>query len=124
VVKFLLDANLSPKVARYLVEEFDFDIVSLQGKRLGELPDHEVIRLALAEQRVIITLDRDFSDYYLASPGRSVGIVYLDLPNALRNNPDIIRILSDFFAHQATNIDLELSMVVIREDTIEIHHRI
>jgi predicted nuclease of predicted toxin-antitoxin system len=53
--KFLLDANLSPRVARFLVEQFQLDVTSLQGQGLGELPDHEVIRLARQQGRVIIT---------------------------------------------------------------------
>jgi predicted nuclease of predicted toxin-antitoxin system len=45
-VRFLLDANLSPRVARALTEQFNLDVTTLQGQGLGELPDHEVIRLA------------------------------------------------------------------------------
>jgi predicted nuclease of predicted toxin-antitoxin system len=122
VVKFLLDANLSPRVARFLTEQFQLDIESLQGQRLGELPDHEVIKLARQQERVIITMDQDYSDYFLASPRPTIGIIHLELPNRLRYIPAINQILSDFFAHHAETIDLEHALVVIREDSVIIHH--
>jgi predicted nuclease of predicted toxin-antitoxin system len=119
--RYLLDANLSPRVARFLARRFQFDIVSLQGQRLGELPDHEVVSLARHEGRVIITMDRDFSNYFLTSSRPTVGIIYLDIPNRLRYISEINRILNDFFRHDAKNIDLEHSLVIVSEDSVVIH---
>lgn len=121
-VKFLLDANLSPRVARFLAEQFQLDVTSLQGQGLGELPDHEVIKLARQQGRVIITLDQDYSDYFLSTPRRPIGIIHLDLPSRLRYIPAINRLLADFFTHHAATIDLEHSLVVIREEGVVIHH--
>lgn len=59
--KFLLDANLSPKHGRYLSMRFGLDVESLLTRGLGELSDHEVLRLAKSSGRVVITLDRDFA---------------------------------------------------------------
>lgn len=122
VVKFLLDANLSSRVARSLNERFQMDIETLQGQGLGELPDHEVIKLARQQERVIITLDQDYSDYFLTTSRQPIGIIYLDLPNRLRYIPTIIQILVDFFSHHAATIDLDHALVVIREDSVTIHH--
>jgi hypothetical protein len=47
--------------------------------------------MRLEQDRVVVTLDRDFSDFYLTSPRPLIGVVYLDLPNRLRHNSDIIR---------------------------------
>jgi predicted nuclease of predicted toxin-antitoxin system len=121
VAKFLLDANLSPRVARFLADRFHLDVTSLQGQGLGQLPDHEVITLARRQGRVIITLDQDYSDYFLDAPRPPVGIIYLDLTSRLRYIPAINRVLADFFAHHAATIDLEDALVVIREDGIVIH---
>jgi predicted nuclease of predicted toxin-antitoxin system len=120
VAKFLLDANLSPRVGRFLTEHLHLDVVSLQGQRLGELPDHAVIRMARQQKRVIITLDRDYSDFYLALSGPPIGIIYLDLPNRLRYIPEINRLLATFFERHADTIDLEHSLVTIGEDLIVI----
>ena len=120
MAKFLLDANLSPRVARYLANQFQLDVISLQGQRLGELPDHKVIALARHQGRVIVTLDRDYSDYFLDAPRRDIGIIHLDLPVRLRNIPSIMSVLGDFFARHAETIDLEHSLVILREDQLVI----
>ena len=70
---------------------------------------------------MIITLDRDYSDWFFASPRQPIGIIHLDLPNRLRYIPAIIRLLADFFEHHAATIDLEHALVVIQEDRIVIH---
>ncbi len=112
-------ANLSPRVARFLANQVQRDVTSLQGQRRGELPDHEVIALARRLRRVIITLGRDYSDYFLDAPHRDIGTIYLDLPTRLRNIPAINQVLADFFARHAETIDLEHSLVILREDRLE-----
>jgi predicted nuclease of predicted toxin-antitoxin system len=122
VAKFLLDANLSPRVARMLAEQFQLDVTSLQGLQLGSLPDHEVIKLARQQGRVIITLDKDYSDYILDAPRQPIAIIHLDIPSRLRNIPAINRLLADFFSFHAATIDLEHVLVIIQEEGIVIHH--
>lgn len=122
--KFLLDANLSHKVARFLGRQCQLDVLSLHGQHLGELPDHEVIRLARTQGRVIITLDRDYAEYFSRTTHPNIGIIYLDLPNSLRYTPTINHILERFFRAQAATIDLEHSLVTIAESSITIVHRL
>ena len=74
-----------------------------------------------AQGRVIVTLDRDYSDWFHSSPRQPVGIIHLDLSNRLRNIPDINQLLATFFAKHAATIDLERSLVTIRDDGIVIH---
>jgi uncharacterized protein (DUF433 family) len=75
VAKFLLDANLSPKVGRFLRDQCGLDVVSLHGLGLGELPDTAVIRMVRDQQRVIITLDRDFAEYFYRTQEPDIGII-------------------------------------------------
>ena len=121
--KFLLDANLSPKTARFLTATFGFDVVALQASRLGELPDHEVGEMARSQGRVIITLDRDYLAVFARSHPSPVGIIYLDLPNTHRYIPAINRILERFFRTQAPTINLEQALVTITEASVSIVHR-
>jgi predicted nuclease of predicted toxin-antitoxin system len=120
---FLLDANLSPKIARFLQTHFDLDIVSIQRQRLGELPDHEVIKLARSTKRVVITLDRDYPEFFFRTRNPGIGVIYLDIPNELRRIPDVNRLLSEFFTLHASSIDLELSLVILTATEVRIHHR-
>jgi predicted nuclease of predicted toxin-antitoxin system len=121
VPTFLLDANLSPRVAKHLSRTLGLDVVALQGKRLGDLSDHAVIDLAQKERRVIITLDRDFSAYFRGSAQPTVGVIWMDIPNRLRFIPTINALLERFFREQAGEIDLDHSLVVIGEDEISIY---
>jgi predicted nuclease of predicted toxin-antitoxin system len=120
VACFLLDANLSPKVGRFLTQQLQLDVFSLQGQGLGQLPDHDVIRMARSTGRVIITLDGDFAEYFSRTQRPTIGIIYLDLPNPLRTIPEINRLLEAFFRQHAESVDLEHSLVIITEDKVRI----
>ena len=120
MTRFLLAANLSPKVGRFLARELQLDVVSLQGQRLSQLPDHEVIRMARSDRRVIITLDRDFSEFFHRTAQPDIGMIYLDLPNNHRTTPGINRVLEAFFRQSADGIDLEHSLVTITEHEVRI----
>jgi hypothetical protein len=85
------------------------------------LPDYEVLRLPRAEHRVIITLDRDFLEPYTTTGRVRQLIIYLDLPSSRRYVPQIIHVLDAFFGEQAADIDLDQSLVILREDLVEIH---
>ncbi len=57
-MRFLVDENAGPSIARWLREE-GHDVFSVYDSARG-LPDDEVIRLAFAENRILITSDKDF----------------------------------------------------------------
>ena len=76
--------------------------------------------MARSEGRVIITLDRDFAEYFHRTSRPNIGIVYLDLPNSLRNIPEINRVLEAFFKQSPHDIDLEHSLVTITEHEVRI----
>jgi predicted nuclease of predicted toxin-antitoxin system len=120
VTAFLLDANLSPKIARFLASEFGFDVLSLQHMGLGDILDHDVLRRASAMRRVVITLDSDFARLPGVAGKNSTGIIYLRLPNSLRYVPEIKVILGAFFRTHASSIDLEHSLVIITEHDVSI----
>lgn len=83
--------------SRFLTRQLSLDVVSLQGQGLGQLPDQEVIRMARSLGRVIVTLDRDFAEYFHRTQRLDIGIIYLDLPNPLSTIPQINRLLAAFF---------------------------
>jgi predicted nuclease of predicted toxin-antitoxin system len=120
VTKYLLDANLSPKVAKFLAIEFGFDVISLRREGKSELRDGEVMKLATSLRRGLITLDRDFALFSHHFGRATIGVVYLDLPNPLRNVPDINRILSTFFRIHARGVDLEHSLIIITENEVQV----
>jgi predicted nuclease of predicted toxin-antitoxin system len=120
VARFLLDANLSPKIAKFLSREIGLDVVSLHTVGLQSLSDPDVIRLARRQQRVIITLDRDFAEHFYRNLSPPIGVIYLNLPLTLRYISDINQLLSHFFTVHADTIDLDHCLVTLTGSTVQI----
>lgn len=119
--KFLLDANLSPRIARFLTRRHGIDVVSLITLGKGAIGDREVATFARREKRVIITLDRDFLEPYLATGQIAQGIIYLDLPSHQRYIPSIEAILETFFQHHAAELELDRVLIVLTADQVIVH---
>ncbi len=121
MTKFLLDANLSPQTSAYLSDTFHFDVSDLQSRQQGNLPDEDVVLLACAERRVIITFDKDFGEiYYLRERGK-VGVIVLRIED--QTVESVNKVLYTFFSEQAKDIDLTTSLVIIEPNTIRVMHK-
>ncbi|KKP46499.1 MAG: hypothetical protein UR39_C0010G0010 [Candidatus Woesebacteria bacterium GW2011_GWA1_33_30] len=80
MIKFLLDANLSPISSRFLNQR-GYHSKSITEEGLGYLEDIEIIKLAKKEKRIIITFDLDFGEIYHQKESSSTGIIVLRLEN-------------------------------------------
>jgi predicted nuclease of predicted toxin-antitoxin system len=72
-VKLLLDENLSPAHAARL-RETGHDAVAVLDVGLGGAADPVVREFALAEQRVLVTIDADFSHIVRFPPENTPGV--------------------------------------------------
>jgi predicted nuclease of predicted toxin-antitoxin system len=60
-MKFIIDEDLSPRVARYLCQEFCFDAIAVRDRGLLGATDLEVLDYAFNEERILVTANiRDF----------------------------------------------------------------
>jgi predicted nuclease of predicted toxin-antitoxin system len=60
-MKFRIDEDLSPRVARYLCQEFCFDAIAVRDRGLLGATDCEVLDYAFNEDRILVTANiRDF----------------------------------------------------------------
>jgi len=92
--RFKLDENL-PRDAEVLLRKAGHNVDTVLAERLGGEPDPTVLEAAKAEDRVLITLDLDFSDirryppsdypgiWVLRPSSQSIGSVAAMLGNAL-----------------------------------------
>lgn len=63
-MKFLIDEDLSPYVARYLCEKFLIDAVAIRDRGLLGVSDSKVLDYALDEDRILITANiSDFEKF-------------------------------------------------------------
>jgi predicted nuclease of predicted toxin-antitoxin system len=72
-LKFKLDENL-PDLVRQSLTALGFDAHTVAEEHLAGAPDDEVLQACVAEDRILITLDLDFSDIRAYPPGSYPGI--------------------------------------------------
>ena len=80
MLTLLLDENLPHSVATKL-RTVGFDVSTVADLQAGGAGDSEVLRLAAAARRVLVTRDLDFSDILRFPLGTHCGIVVIRLPN-------------------------------------------
>jgi predicted nuclease of predicted toxin-antitoxin system len=120
VAKFLLDANLSRKVASGLARQIGIDVQSALGIGIGQHPDHLIVQYAKRQGRVLISLDKDYESKDTGLFEQSSGVIYLKLPDGYRKIPLEIEIISDFLRDHANTIVLERSLVVVTPWKVEV----
>jgi predicted nuclease of predicted toxin-antitoxin system len=72
-VRFKLDENL-PRDVEVLLRDAGHDVRTVLAERLGGSADPRVLDACLTENRVLITLDLDFSDIRLYPPKGHKGV--------------------------------------------------
>ncbi len=83
-MKFLVDQQLPPALARYLQSE-GHDASHVRELGLNEAEDQVIWRLALANQQVVISKDEDFW-YRAIAPGSTGRLVWVRIGNCRRQN--------------------------------------
>ncbi len=75
-VRLLTDENVHPEVVRFL-EQQAFDVLDVRQHGLVGSSDRDLLRQAHAEQRTVVTHDRDFGRLVIAAEEAFYGILYL-----------------------------------------------
>ncbi len=75
-MKFLVDECISRSVVNFLKTKFDTKYVQDISSSIS---DDEVLELALAENRIIVTRDKDFGDIVFRDKKQHLGIILLRL---------------------------------------------
>lgn len=79
-INFLIDVGVSKKVENYLDEE-GFNVKAVRDVD-PSMTDSEIIKLAFKEDRIIITMDKDFGELVYHSSMDHSGIILLRLEDA------------------------------------------
>src|SRR5437773_2505431 len=75
-MRFKLDENLDTQLASVL-SEHGHDVATVLGQQLGGRSDEMIYKRCVAENRVLITLDLDFSNPVRFPVGDTVGMIVL-----------------------------------------------
>jgi len=77
-VKFKIDENL-PAESSELLRSIGHDALTIIDQKLVGKSDETILKICDAEERVLLTLDLDFSDIRSYPPGSHFGIIVLRL---------------------------------------------
>jgi predicted nuclease of predicted toxin-antitoxin system len=78
-MKFLLDESAEFRIALFL-RDAGHDVTAIAHEYPQSLPDREILAIANAEQRVLITNDRDFGELIFRERLPHAGVIYFRLP--------------------------------------------
>ena len=73
-MKFVIDQPVSPRVAEWLCDA-GHDAFHLRERGLSRLPDDQIVALAVAENRIIVTADLDFTRIITLSGKAGPGLI-------------------------------------------------
>jgi predicted nuclease of predicted toxin-antitoxin system len=73
-MNFLLDMGLAQRTVLFL-RAHGFDAIHLREQQLQRLPDEQIVQKAVAENRIILTHDLDFSRIVALSRGQYPSVV-------------------------------------------------
>lgn len=116
MIKFLLDANLSPETAAFL-NKLGFNTKSITKEKLGYLDDEEIVEIAKKEDRIIVTFDLDFGEIYHEREIGKVGVIVLRLDNQTVENVNLV--LRKFIDEYKRKInDGSSQLIVVKKNSI------
>lgn len=79
-MKILVDVGVSKAVERWLADQ-GLDVVAVRDIDPG-MPDAVILALAASEQRLVITMDKDFGEMIVRSGQHHAGVLLLRLDDA------------------------------------------
>ena len=84
-MKFLADMGISQNTVAFLRNK-GHDAVHLRDENLQRLPDKDIIKKALAEKRIILTMDLDFGYLMAISKSNLPSVIIFRLENETPKN--------------------------------------
>jgi len=99
-LKFLVDVGVSKKVEKWLAEN-GYDVKAVRDLN-PKAKDSEILHLAVAESRMVITMDKDFGELVYNSGMKHSGVLILRLEDA--NGAQKIEIVKKILSEYAGKI--------------------
>ena len=102
-LKFLLDVNVGQAIEEVFTEK-KYDIKCV-NKLDPTISDIEILKIALSEKRIIVTLDKDFGELIFNSGHPHAGVLFLRIEDAtiLERKKIITYILDNFYSQLQNN---------------------
>ena len=89
-MRFITDVNLGRSIEIWLKEN-GHDVLAIRDVN-PRLPDTEILNIAKKEERIVITLDKDFGELVYRSSQSHTGVILLRLEN--ESKAEKVRVLA------------------------------
>lgn len=99
--KFLVDVGVSKKVEQWL-NTSGYDVQAVRAIN-PKLPDHMILQIAAHDDRIVITMDKDFGEMIYRSGQTHAGVLLLRLDEA--RSDDKVRIVAEIIQNHADKLE-------------------
>jgi predicted nuclease of predicted toxin-antitoxin system len=96
-MKFKLDENFGP-TTQHVFQQRGLDCYTVQEENLRGAVDGDVLKAAVAEGRILVTMDRDFNNVLRYPPGQMSGIAVISPPG--RASRALLRAVVEAFVEE------------------------
>jgi len=115
-MRFLADICVDVRIVRWLQEQ-EHDATHLRDEGLHRMPNGEIFKKAINEDRIVITFDLDFAEIAALTEGKKASVILFRLRNT--RTPHVIERLSTVL--EDSSEALEKGAVVVVEES---RHRV
>ena len=99
-LKFLVDVGVSIKVERWLINH-GYDTKSVRDIN-PQMLDEEILRIAVSEKRMVITMDKDFGELVYNSGLPHTGVLLLRLEEAA--SEEKVKVIENILGKYSNNL--------------------
>lgn len=105
-MKILTDVGVGKAVENYLQQE-GHDVLAVRDID-PDMPDDDILALAVQEQRLVITMDKGFGELVYHSGQPHAGVLLLRLEDA--RSDEKVGVVKEIFAYHAVNLPKHFSV--------------
>lgn len=117
-MKFKLDENFGES-ARSVFQQRGFECHTVRDENLSGADDPDVLAAAVAEDRILVTLDRDFTNVILYPPEATAGVAVVQLGK--RTTPTLLAAALNSFLTACQNRLIRGKLWIIEPGRIREH---
>jgi predicted nuclease of predicted toxin-antitoxin system len=119
-MRFLTDEDVYPSIVQVL-RDLGHDVFDIKEEKLTGIPDGEVYDLAKAQNRILVSMDKDFTNILLYPLGDHWGIIVAKLYR-MKSDETAQKFLDAFV--KLTEDDIKDNLVIIDKNKARIRRAI
>ena len=115
-MRILADENIA-RSTLLLLRQLGHDVLDVKEQRWFGYADEKLLRIAVRQSRIVLTIDQDFGNILRFPPLSHQGVLLIQLHNPHPHN--VNHVLSDFLKHKSQSF-FRRRLVVLNESQVRI----